>query len=127
MEKEGTESRAATEGFVDAIGDSQSLDFTAMTPEQRRAARVRRRAERRAEAEVASNAAQMQKPTALEPATSASLAQPERSRDWHNPNGQRVTFSVNVCGVPPPVRARQAPWRYVAASYRSFSYFSLAS
>ena len=110
VEKEGTESRAATEGFVDAIGDSQSLDFTAMTPEQRRAARVRRRAERRAEAEVASNAAQMQKPTALEPATSASLAQPERSRDWHNPNGQRVTFSVNVCGVTPPVRARQAPW-----------------
>jgi hypothetical protein len=110
VEAEGTESRAATEGFVDAIGDSQSLDFTAMTPEQRRAARVRRRAERRAEAEAASNAAQMQKQPALEPATSASLAQPERSRDWRNPNGQRVTFSVNVCGVPPPVRARQAPW-----------------
>jgi hypothetical protein len=52
VEKEGTAKAATTEVVVDAIGDSQSLDFTAMTPEQRRAARVRRRAERRAEAEA---------------------------------------------------------------------------
>ena len=37
-------------------------------------------------------------------------AQPRRGRDWVNPAGVRATFAVNTCGVPPAVRARQAPW-----------------
>ena len=44
------------------------------------------------------------------PSRTFSNAQPRRGRDWVNPAGVRATFAVNTCGVPPAVRARQAPW-----------------
>ena len=89
--------------------DDSSFDFASATPEQRRAARVRRRARRRAEAAVAAANSNPNARRERDVVVSA-LSQPPRDRGWRNPAGVRATFSVNVCGVPPAVRARQAPW-----------------
>ena len=83
--------------------------------DSRRAARVRRRTERRAEAAAAAAAAReadrsLRLARAEPPSRTFSNAQPRRGRDWVNPAGVRATFAVNTCGVPPAVRARQAPW-----------------
>ena len=42
--------------------------------------------------------------------TSPVHTQPQRDQRWRNPAGEQTTFSVNVCGVPPEMRKRQAPW-----------------
>ena len=89
--------------------------------DSRRAARVRRRTERRAEAAAEAAAAataaaareadrSLRLARAEPPSRTFSNAQPRRGRDWVNPAGVRATFAVNTCGVPPAVRARQAPW-----------------
>ena len=96
--------------------DDEPFDSAAATPEQRRAARVRRRVQRRAA--IATATARRHDhhdhadvaPRDVSSRDVSSLAQPTRDTSWRNPAGVRATFSVNVCGVPPAVRARQAPW-----------------
>jgi hypothetical protein len=117
---EATEATEATERRSARAEAGGARPTVADNLDSRRAARVRRRAERRAEAVAAAAAAAREADRSLRLARAeplgrtgeavSSSAQPRRGRDWVNPAGVRATFAVNTCGVPPAVRARQAPW-----------------